>query len=138
MRNPISTSIPCICLFLSMMSCSGPEEAADGTSPDPPPGIAGVITFDLEPISEDGLTGPPDGLRSVSYEFCIPADSASAAEVLAIDPSLKLHSGSPGRIGCSDTQTLCIGSTHQPEWRSILERLSALDYVTRIDQTFWE
>jgi hypothetical protein len=31
---------------------------------------------------------------------------------------------------------LCLGSTHQPGWRSVLERLAALDYVARIDR-FW-
>ncbi len=121
-----------------MTACSRSDESADGSDREAPAGIASVITFDLESIDEEGLTGPPGGLRSVSYEFCIPADSARAAEVLAMDPSLEFYDTSPGRIGCSDTQTLCIGSTHQPEWRSILERLAALDYVTRIDQTHWE
>ena len=138
MPIPISTSIACICLVLSMTACRDPDAATEGENADAPSSTTGVITFDLERINEDGLEGPPDGLRSVMYEFCIPADSASAAEVGAIDPSLEFYATSPGRIGCTGTQTLCIGSTHQADWRTILERLAALEYVTRIDETFWE
>jgi hypothetical protein len=30
------------------------------------------ITFDLEQLNENGLYGPPGGLRALHYEFCIP------------------------------------------------------------------
>ena len=96
------------------------------------------VTFDLEQLNDDGLIGPPTGHRSLMYEFCIPADSASAAQVRSIDPSVKMYSMSPGRIGCTDDQVLCIGETHQPGWRTVLGQLSALDYIERIDQSFAE
>lgn len=93
------------------------------------------ITFDLSQISAAGLVGPKDGLRSLSYEFCIPATMVALAEVQAIDSTVQ-HSRSPGRIGCKRDQYLVIGHTHQSDWRTVLTNLVNLDYVQRIDQ-FW-
>jgi hypothetical protein len=95
------------------------------------------ITFDLSRISDAGLVGPPNGLRSLSYEFCIPAHDQTLAEVRAIDPTLQF-SRSPGRIHCQRDQYLVIGETHRPNWRSILTQLAQLDYVQRIDEFFGE
>jgi len=93
------------------------------------------IRFDLSKINEDGLQGPPDGLRSVSYEFCIP--EARKAEVSRIDPTVEF-SRSPGRIGCGEGELLCIGQTHQENYREVLARLAALDYVREIREAFFE
>ena len=101
-------------------------------------GSESAITFDLEGVSEEGLVGPPDGLRAVAYEFCVPEDEEAIAEVLEIDPSLAFHPGSPGRIGCGEGEVLCIGSTHQPGWRAVLTALADLEYVARIDRSFAE
>ncbi|MDX2229140.1 MAG: hypothetical protein NW220_05865 [Leptolyngbyaceae cyanobacterium bins.349] len=95
------------------------------------------ITIDLTRISPAGLVGPPDGLRSMSYEFCIPRHEAAIAEIQAIDPTLQ-YARSPGRIRCSQDQYLVIGNTHKPNWREILTKLAQLDYVQRIDQFFGE
>jgi hypothetical protein len=84
------------------------------------------------------LTGPPDGKVAVAYEFCIPGTPAHLAEVRNIDPTIAIQSYAPGRIGCGPGQVLCIGSTHQPGWRSVLQALTALDYVARIDRHFAE
>jgi hypothetical protein len=96
------------------------------------------ITFDMSTLDADGLYGPPDGKRALGYEFCIPADPAAVSEVKSIDPTAEVHQGSKGRIGCTSDQYLVIGSTAQPHFRSTLVRLSALDYVARIDQSFGE
>lgn len=93
------------------------------------------ITFDLEHISPEGLIGKGDGLRSQSYEFCIPDQAPQIAEVKAIDPSLRLYR-SRGRIGCRNDQWLAIGETHQPHWKQILLNLAHLNYIKRIDP-FW-
>jgi hypothetical protein len=99
--------------------------------------LAGAkITFDLDPISAEGLIGEGTGVQSVSYEFCIPATEAALAEVQTIDPSVQHFPRSRGRIGCRADQVLCIGHTHQPHWREILHQLATLDYVERIDR-FW-
>jgi len=96
------------------------------------------IQFDLSQINTDGLTGPADGLVSVSFEFCIPKDPELVKEILAIDPTIKYASVSPGRIGCGDSEYLCLGDTHKPNWREVLKQIASLDYVTRIERTYWE
>ena len=76
------------------------------------PGVlSDKIHFDLSAFNEDGLYGPPDGLRSAAYEFCIPARQDLAGEVLSIDPTVQIYPSSPGRIGCGSDEYLCIGST---------------------------
>jgi hypothetical protein len=93
------------------------------------------IKFDLDKINEDGLQGPPDGLRSLAYEFCIP--EAKKAEVGRIDPTVQF-SRSPGRIGCGEGELLCIGETHQANYREVLAKLTALDYVREIREAHFE
>jgi hypothetical protein len=95
------------------------------------------ITFSIEGLDADGLSGPADGKVSVDYEFCIPETDAAQAEVKAIDPSVKF-SKARGRIGRKDGEWLCTGNTHQKDCRAILERLAKLTYVRRINQCFWE
>ncbi len=95
------------------------------------------ISFDLSQISPDGLIGPPNGLRSLSYEFCIPATEKHLNEVRSINPSIQI-SRSPGRIDCTKDQYLCIGETHTPQWRETLMAIAKLSYVQRIDQFFGE
>jgi hypothetical protein len=99
---------------------------------------AAKIKFRLDDIRPDGLRGLPDGLVSVAYEFCVPATARTYEEVKQIDPSVQIHLGSHGRIVCVKTQTLCIGSTHQPRWREVLKRLCSLSYITEIRECFFE
>lgn len=113
---------------------SQPTQPQPAETPMPEP--SAKITFDLSELSEEGLTR--ESPRAIDYEFCIPATAAHEAEVQAIDPSMQLMRHSRGRIGCRPNQVLCIGNTHQANWREILSALAALDYVERIDQTFWE
>ncbi len=96
------------------------------------------IAFDLEAIDDQGLRGGPGALRSVGYEFCIPADPAAREEVTAIDPTLSCHEGSPGRIGCREDRWLCMGNSHQPDFRGVLVRLAKLPYVERIEESHFE
>ncbi|MGB5295972.1 MAG: hypothetical protein WBP34_13550 [Thermoanaerobaculia bacterium] len=99
---------------------------------------SGVIRFDLSRLNSDGLLGPPDGLRALSYEFCIPAGEAYVTQVEAIDSTAAIHRSSPGRIGCGEAEYLAIGHTHQPDFRQVLVRLSRLPYVDRIEQAHFE
>ena len=84
------------------------------------------IELDLDSLNESGLQGPPDGLRSMAYEFCIPANDASVREVTGIDPTVRIQGQSPGRIGCREDQYLCIGETHQRDHEAVLEALASL------------
>ena len=89
--------------------------------------------LDLSSVDAQGLIGPREGKRALSYELCVPGDEEKLAAVRAIDPSLELQKGSPGRIGCGEGEVLAIGSTHQPHWLSVLETLAELPYVERIE-----
>src|SRR5678815_6022071 len=72
-----------------------------------PDDVSAKIHFDLAVFDDNGLYGPPDGLRSAAYEFCIPAQADLAAEVAAIDPTVQISASSPGRIGCGPDEYLC-------------------------------
>ena len=100
--------------------------------PSPPHAVTAKIHFDLSEFNDEGLYGPPDGLRAAMYEFCIPARADLAAEVAAIDPTDQIYASSPGRIGCGSDEYLCIGSTGQPGFREVLASLAQLEYVSRI------
>ena len=96
------------------------------------------IGFDLRDLDEDGLIGSATAKRSLSYEFCIPADDAAEDEVRGIDETARFHRGPPGRIGCGEDQLLVIGHTHHPDFAFVLRQLAALPYVERIEQAFFE
>jgi hypothetical protein len=108
------------------------------SSPDTKPSTPDKITFDLNQFDDDGLYGPPDGKRSLDYEFCIPQGDTYAEEVQAIDPTVNFYPMSPGRIGCTEQQTLAIGNTHQENFRLVLLELTNLDYIERIQRVDWE
>jgi hypothetical protein len=116
---------------LSLLACAGNADRATETA-------IRKIHLDLAAINAEGLAGPPDGLHAVSYEFCIPATEAAVAEVQAIDPTVDIMRGARGRIGCRDDQFLCLGHTHQPDFRGVLVRLATLDYVAAIEPFYGE
>lgn len=126
-----------IILFVFIIPGLGCSRTAARKSSEP---IAPVqkIAFDLNRLNEAGLYGPPDGLRALSYEFCIPAREDYADEVKAIDPTIDISGGSPGRVGCSEDQFLCMGNTHQKNFREVLLKLAALPYVDRIEESVFE
>jgi len=104
------------------------QSAADGVA------TASKIAFDLSRVNEEGLIGPPSGLRALSYAFCIPARAEAVATVERLDATVRISAESPGRIGCGADEALCIGHTHQANWRSVLESLAALEFVARIEE----
>jgi hypothetical protein len=99
---------------------------------------SGVVRFDLSRLNGEGLLGPPDGLRALSYEFCVPAVEAHVGEVETIDSTVAFQRSSPGRIGCGEGEYLAIGHTHQPGFRDVLDRLSHLPYVSEIQEAHFE
>lgn len=90
------------------------------------------IEIDLAAIDADGLRGPPDGKVAVAYEFTIPDSPEARRRVREIDPTVDFMPGSRGRVGAKQGECLCIGSTHQANWRVVLESLAALPGVERI------
>jgi len=99
---------------------------------------ASKIRFDLERLDVNGLQGPPDGLRALHYEYCVPDRSDAIAMVRELDPTLQIQRGARGRAGCDETEVLCLGNTHQPGYRAVLARLSRLCFVREIRQAFFE
>jgi len=126
-RRPVPLDALLMWLAVGLVGCA--------SAPRPQPA---KVRFDLGGIRADGLAGPADGLVSVDYEYLIPADPEKIAEVKRLDPSAQVSLVARGRIGRKDGQALCSGNTHQKEWRQVLERLTALDYVTEIRRRFWE
>ena len=123
--------------------CTAPPPAMPPAAPTAAPARAPVpteakIKFRWENIRPDGLRGPPEGLVSVAYEFCVPTGAEVYQEVRRIDSTVKISPGSRGRIGCSDRQALCIGNTHQRNWRDVLVRLASLPYVAEVRECFFE
>ena len=123
-----------LALMVAASACSAPEKTPSAMEPE----IMQKIRFDLEALNEDGLYGPPDGLRAMDYEFCIPAEQKYFDEVQRIDTTVTVQAQSPGRIGCSADQVLCIGNTHQENFREVLYKLASLPYVQRIEPSYFE
>ena len=96
------------------------------------------IRFDIDRLDADGLQGPRDGLRALHYEYCIPDRPDAVREVTAIDPTLQIQRGSPGRVGCAAGELLCLGHTHQPGYRAVLQRLATLPFIAEIHEAFFE
>jgi hypothetical protein len=121
-------------LLLSLYPLLSDCRADDRVQVDP----GSKITFSLEKLDGSGLYGPPDGLRALHYEFCIPGDPRHEAEVRQIDPTIQISQTSPGRVGCAPGEYLCVGHTHQSNFRMVLYKLAGLPYIKRIDQAFFE
>ena len=122
----------CLVWFVTACSAVGPVQPSGEDS------LSDKIRLDLSGVNEDGLYGPPNGLRALSYEFCIPARQSLADDVRAIDRTIQIYPASRGRIGCTNEQYLCVGSTNRPGFRLLLNRLAQLPYVTRIDPSYAE
>ena len=115
-------------LAVLMTACTASRETS-GSS---------VLHFDLNRLNAEGLQGPPDGLRALHYEYCIPDRPELIDELAGIDPSLETQYGSPGRIGCGEGELLCLGHTHQPDYREVLERLGRHPMVGEIREALFE
>jgi hypothetical protein len=104
-------------------------------NPDP----LSKITFDLKEFNDEGLRERPKGeFSSTNYEFCIPANDQAVNEVKAIDPTIGVYKTSKGRSKCTDNEWICIGSTHQSNFKSVILKVASLGYIRKISETFWE
>ena len=96
------------------------------------------VEFNLDQLDRDGLRGPTDGKVALSYEFCIPNTDDAKAQVRAIDRTVQFMPGSRGRIGATKQQCLCVGATHQENYRAVLLSLAELSYVEQIIECHFE
>ena len=138
MRRVCTALVCCALAALALTGLAGCASSGPITLLAPPPTVSPKINFDTSEINSEGLQGPPGGQVSVSYEFCIPGTPQAIAEVQSIDPTAQCTKGSRGRIGCTPTQALCIGSTYQANWAKVLNDLAALPYIERIDRSYFE
>jgi hypothetical protein len=122
----------CLLSFLLIMACNTPKGS------EASPETMAKINFDLNEIDENGLIGPVTGKVAVDYEFCIPRSETYADLVKKVNPKIKISDKSRGRIGCTRAEQLCIGTTSQENWKSILLETAKLDFVKKINRTFYE
>ena len=120
-------------LFILTFSCKTPFKVIETRLMI----IPDKIDFDYESLDKNGLIGPPDGLVSVDYEFCIPIDKDLQSQALSMDPSLKILD-SPGRSRCKKGEVLAMGNTQQANAKTILEGLSSLTFVRKINRVWFE
>ncbi len=106
------------------------------------------VKFDLSVINDHGLVGPSSGLRSMSYEFCIPLSDDASAQVLNIDSTIQIYQSGRGRVKCPPDMQLCIAETYNedkteklngiPHWKVVLSRLSDLEFVDSFVASYGE
>jgi hypothetical protein len=125
---------PRLLLLILLLFASPTLLAKDAAAKDP----MKKVEIDLSKLDEKGLRGPKTGKVSVAYEFAIPNTKAAKDAVKKIDPSVKFHCGSGGRIGAGKSECLCIGETHGQDYRTVLRKLAELDYVKRIIECHFE
>ncbi|MBK1706424.1 hypothetical protein [Halochromatium glycolicum] len=126
---------PVLALLLGL---PGSSVAGDALGPGQAGRRGNVLDVELSALDANGLVGPPDGKRALSYEFCVPSDDRPVSVVRRIDPSTRFFPASPGRIGCSLDQVLVIGHTHQPGFADVLRELAELPEVERIVESHFE
>jgi hypothetical protein len=96
------------------------------------------VELDLAQLDADGLRGSAEGKVAVSYEFRIPDTDRCRTKVKAIDRTVRFMPGAQGRVGAGGQFCLCIGSTHQENYRSVLRSLAELPFVERIIECHYE
>ena len=133
MRTGLTVMIVIVSLHFYFISCSINKQLT-GKSEN----VISKISVDLDSLNEEGLYGPPDGLRALDFKFCIPVKDEFKNEVEQIDPSIKIYSGNGSKQGCGEGEYLCIGNTHQQDFKEKLIKLASLDYIIRIDRMIWE
>ena len=93
------------------------------------------ITFNIKHFDERGLYG--DEKTAVDYEFCVPNNTETLKTISEIDSSIKPLNGK-GRTKCKENHIIMIGNSYNKDIKKILCELSQLDYITEINQVFWE
>ena len=95
------------------------------------------IHLNFKNLDKDGMAGEAGSKVEQHYEFCIPATRKNWKTVKKTDPTAKRNQGK-GRIGCTASEWLIIGCTHQPNYQRVLYKLASLPFVKRIEPVYWE
>ena len=122
----------CFLSLVFILACNTPKGS------EASPETMAKIKFNFNEIDDQGLIGPDSGKVALDYEFCIPRSEDHTAIIKKINPRIKISPKSQGRIGCTRSQQLCIGTTGQENWKKILMETAKLDFVESIERTFYE
>ncbi len=91
-----------------------------------------VIDPQLCALSDTPRDGTGEAGDELAYLFCIPDNARARSQVARIDPSVRFDDGPRGKRVCGSRRVLCIGSTRQPSFKAVLDRLAKLPYVDAI------
>lgn len=94
------------------------------------------MNFEFSKLDKNGLIKKRGS--SLAYEFCIPNNETYLDKIKEIDESISIYKSGSGRIGCSNNEILCIGETHNKDYKRILTQIAELEYVKSINESFFE
>ena len=94
------------------------------------------MNFEFSKLDKNGLIKKRG--TSLAYEFCIPNNETYLDKIKEIDESISIYKSGSGRIGCSKNEILCIGETHNKDYKRILTQIAELEYVKSINESFFE
>lgn len=95
------------------------------------------IKFKLSIFDKNGLTGDENNKVALDFEFCVPNTPEILTTIKEIDSSIKPTKGK-GRTKCTDNAVLLTGNSYNKDIKKILCNLSQLEYITEINQVYWE
>lgn len=122
-------------MLMLLFSCSSTKKEAVKTVPENC--ITSKIKFRLANFDKQGLLREDDLKNPIDYEFCIPNTPEALNKIKEIDSSIK-PTKSRGRTKCNDDYVLMMGNSYGKDIKKILCSLSQLDYITEINQVYWE
>jgi len=129
MNDPKATSL--ILLFILLLFCKLiSAQHLDNTPLD-------KVKFDINKLDENGLYGPPDGLRLLDYAFCIPNDIEKAQEIRKINPEIVIFQSKnefiDRAISCKAEESFfCLANTAQTNFKEVILTTAAFPYVSDI------
>lgn len=91
-----------------------------------------VIDPRLCALRDTPRDGTGDAGDKLAYMFCIPDNALTRSQVARIDPSVRFDDSPRGKHVSGSRGVLCIGSTRQPSFKAVLDRLAKLPYVDAI------
>lgn len=94
------------------------------------------MNFEFSKLYKNGLIKKRG--TSLAYEFCIPNNETYLDKIKEIDESISIYKSGSGRIGCYNNEILCIGETHNKDYKRILTQIAELEYVKSINESFFE
>lgn len=122
-------------LFLVLLSCNSSKNKIANTVPENC--NLDKIKFKLSIFDKNGLTGDENNKVALDYEFCVPNTPEILNTIKEIDSSIKPTKGK-GRTKCTDNAILLTGNSYNKDIKKILCNLSQLEYITEINQIYWE